>query len=176
MVTSSVLTAECAKCCGLCCVAPAFDAEQGFGYSKPAHTPCANLHADHRCAIHHALRAHGFSACATFDCHGAGQRVTQLFAGRSWRSSPELGRRMFAAYSRYRSLHELMFLLELAIPRASLPDAKRLRDLIETIEALCETGAALAGSVRISELRAEALAQMRHALTAVERVSARIDK
>ena len=165
MVTSSLLTADCAKCCGLCCVAPAFDAEQGFGYSKPAHTPCPNLRGDDRCAIHHALCAHGFSACATFDCHGAGQRVTQLFGGRSWRSSPQLARQMFAAYSRYRSLHELMFLLEVALPKASPFDAKRLRNLIETIESLCETGAALSGSVRISALRAEALSQMRLALT-----------
>lgn len=165
MVASSPLTADCRKCCGLCCVAPAFDAEQGFGYSKAAHTPCTNLCADDRCAIHHALHARGFSACAAFDCHGAGQRVTRLFAGRSWRSSPELALQMFRAYFRYRSLHELMFLLELAIPKASPPDAKRLRDLIGTIEALCETGAALAGSVRIGELRGEALSQMRLALT-----------
>jgi hypothetical protein len=164
MVATRTLSADCAKCCGLCCVAPAFDAEQGFGYSKAAHTPCANLRGDDRCAIHHALRAHGFTACAAFDCHGAGQRVTQLFEGRSWRSSPELARSMFTAYSRYRSLHELMFLLELASGKASPPHAKPLWDLIEIIDGLCESGAALAGSVRISELRAEALAQMRLAL------------
>jgi hypothetical protein len=164
MVASSPLTADCAKCCGLCCVAPAFDAEQGFGYGKPAHTPCANLRADDRCAIHHELRARGFPACAAFDCHGAGQRVTQLFAGQSWRSSPELARQMFTAYFRYRSLHELMFLLQLAIPKAAPPDATRLQDVIETIDDLCETGAALAGSVSIGELRREVLSQVRLAV------------
>lgn len=56
-MTARMLTADCTKCCGLCCVSPAFDAEQGFGYSKPAHTPCVNLRRDDRCAIHHALPA-----------------------------------------------------------------------------------------------------------------------
>lgn len=165
MVGSPRLTADCANCCGLCCVAPAFDAEQGFGYSKPAHTPCINLHGDDRCAIHHALRARGFTSCAAFDCHGAGQRVTRLFAGRSWRSAPELARQMFAAYSRYRSLHELMAILELAIPRASPSDANRLRARLEEIDGLCETGAVLGGSIRVAELRREILSRVRLALS-----------
>jgi hypothetical protein len=76
MTIDSQLRADCAKCCGLCCVAPAFDADQGFGFDKPAHTACRNLDADHRCAIHAALRARGFPACATFDCYGAGQWLT----------------------------------------------------------------------------------------------------
>jgi hypothetical protein len=164
MVASPRLRADCARCCGLCCVAPAFDAEQGFGYSKPAHTQCANLREDDRCAIHHALRTEGFSSCAAFECYGAGQRVTRLFGGKSWRSSPALARQMFEAYFRYRALHELMAVLELAMPKASPPDAKRLRDLLQTIDDLCETGAALAESVRIGQLRRHVLAQLRLAL------------
>ena len=164
MVTSPRLTADCVDCCGLCCVAPAFDAEQGFGYSKPAHTPCANLREDDRCAIHHALRTRGFGSCATFECYGAGQRVTRLFGGRSWRSSPVLARRMFEAYFRYRALHELMALLELTIPKASLHDAKGLRDQLQVIDELCESGAALAESVRIGQIRRQVLSQLRLAI------------
>lgn len=155
MLTNPGLTPDCARCCGLCCVAPAFDAAQGFGYTKPAHVPCTNLRCDDRCAIHHALHARRFSACANVDCHGAGQRVTRLFGGNFWRSSPELARQMFEAYFRYRALHELMALLELAIPRASPADERRLRDHLRNIEELCETGAALADSLRVAEIRRE---------------------
>lgn len=167
LASSPRLTADCAKCCGLCCVAPAFDAEQGFGYSKPAHTPCVNLRADDRCAIHHALRAQGFGSCAAFDCHGAGQRVTRLFAGQPWRSSPELARQIFQAYFRYRALHELMAALAIAIPKAPASDAKRLRDRLQSIDDLCETGAPLTESVHIGEIRQEVLLQLRLALTAL---------
>jgi len=164
MITSRRFTADCVRCCGLCCVAPTFDAEQGFGYTKSAHTPCANLSADNRCTIHDALPARGFASCATFDCHGAGQRVTRLFAGKSWRSSPELARRMFRAYFRYRALHELMALLELAIPQAPPSDAERLRERLQSLDTLCETGAALDDSVRIGQLRREVLLEVRRAL------------
>lgn len=153
-MSAPMLAADCAKCCGLCCVAPAFDAEQGFGYSKPAHTPCTNLRRDNRCTVHHALNEHGFPACASFDCHGAGQRVTQaLFGGRSWRTSPEIAREMFRAYFRYRSLHELMALLQAAISKSSPPDAQHLRRSLESIDDLCETGAALDDSVSVSAIR-----------------------
>src|SRR5579863_8626684 len=109
------LRADCARCCGLCCAAPAFMAVQGFGFDKPAHTACRHLGADHRCVIHAELGMRGFPACSAFDCYGAGQRVTQLFAGKSWRSSPETAARMFTLYARFRALHELMALLDLAI-------------------------------------------------------------
>lgn len=159
------LQPDCARCCALCCVAPAFDAEQGFGFSKPAHTPCANLLADDRCAIHEELPARGFPACATFHCHGAGQWVTQrVFGGRSWRSSPQLARQMFRAYFRYRALHELMALLELAIPHAPAPEASPLRDCLASLAALCDSGGALADSLRLSDLRTEVESRLRAAL------------
>lgn len=159
------LQADCSNCCGLCCVGPAFDADQGFGFDKPAHTPCAHLRDDFRCAIHDQLRQRGFPACVTFDCYGAGQRVTQqLFAGRSWRSSPELAPRMFAAYSRYRELHELLALIETALARVSLHEAAALRELRQLIDALCETGAAAADTLQIDTLRKDVLHRVREAI------------
>lgn len=159
------LQADCAKCCALCCVAPAFDADQGFAFSKPAHTACANLRTDARCAIHDDLASRGFPACAAFDCYGAGQRVTQqLFGGASWRSSPEMARRMFDAYFRYRALHELMAALELAIQRASPPDVVRLREQLRRIDELCESAEALADTVRIDAIRKDVLSGVRAAL------------
>jgi hypothetical protein len=135
------LRADCARCCGLCCVAPAFDADQGFGFDKPAHTACRNLERNHRCTIHDELRDRGFPACATFDCFGAGQWVTQqLFGGKSWQTSPEIAARMFRLYARYRVLHELMALLELGMRRVPPAEAIPLERCLRKIEALCQVG------------------------------------
>ena len=49
------LKADCSACVALCCVIPPFDASQGFGFDKPAETPCQHLCADHRCGIHEAF-------------------------------------------------------------------------------------------------------------------------
>lgn len=154
MTIDSRLRADCAKCCGLCCVAPAFDADQGFGFDKPAHVACRNLDADHRCAIHDQLRVRGFPACAAFDCHGAGQWVTQqLFDGKSWRTSPELARQMFTVYGRVRVLHELMVLLELAMGRVSPGDAAPLARCLYDIQNICAAGNKLLDTFSESALR-----------------------
>ena len=82
-----VLAADCSRCVGLCCVAPAFAASVDFAVDKPAGDPCPNLEADNRCGIHARLRESGFPGCVVFDCFGAGQRVTQeLLPGTDWRT------------------------------------------------------------------------------------------
>ena len=167
-ITPPDLRADCTRCCGLCCVAPAFYAEQGFGFDKPAHQPCAHLRRDFRCAIHDGLGRHGFPACSTFDCYGAGQRVTQqLFGGRSWKSSPGLALRMFDAYRRYRLVHELMAMLSVAMTRASAPDAVRLGHLRQMLDGLCESAAVLGAECRIHALRTQVLAEVRRALALI---------
>lgn len=154
MTVASPLHADCTKCCGLCCVAPAFDAAQGFGFDKPAHTACRNLDAAHRCAIHAQLRVRGFPSCAAFDCHGAGQWVTQhLFGGKSWRTSPGLAAQMFTVYGRVRVLHELMVLLELAIDRVSPGDAGPLARCLLDIQHIRAGGPELLGTFSESALR-----------------------
>jgi Pentapeptide repeats (8 copies) len=106
------LRADCAKCFGLCCVAPAFTASSDFAITKPAGRPCPNLLADHRCGIHDSLRQKGFTGCSVFDCFGAGQRVAQeLFDGRDWRSTPDVAGPMFAVFPVLRDLHELLWYL-----------------------------------------------------------------
>lgn len=162
---SAQLRADCIRCCALCCVGPSFEAEQGFGFDKAASTPCANLRSDNRCAIHAERRQRGFPACITFDCYGAGQRVTERFGGKSWRSSPELASQMFNAYSRYRTLHELMALLEMAILKVSPRETLQLEENRRFIDELCESGAALAQTVRVDELRKDVLNRVRDALT-----------
>ena len=153
------LRADCARCCGLCCVGPAFDAAQGFGYNKPAHTPCINLGTGFRCTIHGERLRHGFPSCQAFDCYGAGQRVTQhLFAGKSWWTSPEIATRMFDAYRTYRSLHELLALLDLAIRRTATHAAPELRALYRHIDNLCETGAT---TIDTTTLRQQVVTRLR---------------
>ena len=36
----SLLKADCSRCCGLCCFAPAYLQEQGFPFDKPAERAC----------------------------------------------------------------------------------------------------------------------------------------
>ncbi|MEU4773864.1 pentapeptide repeat-containing protein [Micromonospora sp. NPDC023644] len=110
------LRADCARCFGLCCVAPAFAASADFAIDKPAGRPCPNLRADSRCGIHADLRDRGFPGCTVFDCFGAGQRVAQhTFGGRDWRDAPETAARMFDTFAVMRPLHELLWYLTEAL-------------------------------------------------------------
>ncbi|WP_104523615.1 pentapeptide repeat-containing protein [Blastococcus atacamensis] len=118
----SSLRADCSRCAGLCCVAPAFAASADFAIDKPAGTPCRHLGGDFRCGIHGELRERGFPGCTVFDCFGAGQHITQgTFGGRSWRDSPELASQQFAVLPVMRQLHETLWYLSevLALPAAS---------------------------------------------------------
>ncbi|MGY1857708.1 pentapeptide repeat-containing protein [Modestobacter sp. SYSU DS0290] len=114
------LTADCSRCTGLCCVAPAFAASADFAIDKPAGTPCPNLQADSRCGVHDQLRDRGFPGCVVFDCFGAGQRVTQdTFPGQDWRTDPATAAAVFAVFPVMRQLTELLWHLTEA--RALLP-------------------------------------------------------
>jgi hypothetical protein len=121
------LKADCARCSGLCCVAPAFAKSSDFAIDKPAGRPCPNLGDDYRCGIHDRLRERGFPGCVVYDCFGAGQRLIQeTFSGR-----PD--RRALALLPLMRGLHELMWYLTEAL---KLEEARRLRPkLSATLEA-----------------------------------------
>lgn len=106
------LRADCARCFGLCCVAPAFAASSDFAIDKPAGQACPHLQAGFRCAIHPRLRQLGFPGCAAYDCFGAGQQVSQVtFGGRDWRRTPHLAQQMFDVFAIMRQLHELIWYL-----------------------------------------------------------------
>ena len=137
----------------------------GFGFDKPADIPCRQLRADDRCTIHQELTVRGFPACATFDCDGAGQWVTQhLFGGRSWRSSPDIAARMFSLYATYRSLHELMALLDMAIARVLPREAAVLEGCLLDIEKICQPSAAVPDPVQMQTLRQHVLRRLRESL------------
>lgn len=130
------LRADCSRCVGICCVAPAFAASADFAINKPAGRPCPNLRPDLRCEIHSELRSRGFPGCTVFDCFGAGQRVTQVtFGGRDWRDDQPTAQAMFDTFTVVRPLHELLWHLtealtmELPAPlRAALTEALATTD------------------------------------------------
>ena len=120
------LAADCSRCVGLCCVAPAFAASADFAFSKPAGVACRHLAADASCTIHDRLIPSGFPGCVAYDCFGAGQRVVALYGGGP-RSAP-----MLSAYETVRQLHELLWYVADALSRppaapvhAAIADARR---------------------------------------------------
>jgi uncharacterized protein YjbI with pentapeptide repeats len=129
------LLRDCCRCFGLCCVAPAFEKSADFAADKAAGKPCRQLLEDHRCAIHAELRLRGYPGCTVFDCHGAGQKVSQVtFGGRHWRVDPDVATSMFQAFAIMRRLHELMgYLAEaLTLPEAGAMHGDLGRALDET--------------------------------------------
>lgn len=132
------LRADCGRCAGLCCVAPAFAASADFAVDKPAGQPCRNLLADFRCGIHDSLRERGFPGCAVFDCFGAGQQVTQVtFGGQDWRRDPTIATSMFTVFTVMRQLRELLWYLTEALtllPAGPLADELvRARERTESL-------------------------------------------
>jgi uncharacterized protein YjbI with pentapeptide repeats len=145
----SKLRADCARCAGLCCVAPAFSASADFAIDKRAGQPCPNLRPDFRCSIHDRLRPQGFAGCASYDCFGAGQQVAQVtFGGRDWRRTPEIAPQMFLVFEVMRQLHELLWYLSEAL---TLPQARSLHH---------ELSAAVDQTERLTRDGPEMLAQL----------------
>ncbi|GAA2868523.1 pentapeptide repeat-containing protein [Pseudonocardia halophobica] len=97
------LRADCGRCTGLCCVAPAFARSADFAFAKPAGTPCRHLRPDARCGVHAELRPRGMVGCTVFDCFGAGQALS---ARADWRTGDRDA--VFAAFPQLRTLHELL--------------------------------------------------------------------
>ncbi|MET8152994.1 pentapeptide repeat-containing protein [Actinoplanes sp. NPDC049668] len=134
------LRADCGRCAGLCCVAPAFAKSADFAIDKPAGRPCPNLAEDFRCGIHERLPEKGFRGCVVFDCFGAGQQVTQVtFGGRDWRGAPGAAGQMFAVLPIMRQLHEILWYVSQAL---ELPAARRLRPRLQAAQ---QEATALAG-------------------------------
>ena len=134
----SALRADCAQCSGLCCVATTLTRSADFAIDKPAGVPCPHLRGDFACGIHDRLPALGFPGCATYDCFGAGQRVTrETFDGRTWQDHPESADQVFRVFGVMRGLHELLWLLleaQSLISRGGLYDKlARAVDATETL-------------------------------------------
>lgn len=135
---SDALTADCGSCAALCCMALAFDRGEDFGLDKPAGLPCPHL-ARHSCTIHDALEPRGFSGCVSYDCRGAGQRVTQeVFGGASWQDDPALLAPMIDAFADMRAVQDRRVLLSAA---ARLPLSRRDAAEVAALDAMLAPGA-----------------------------------
>ena len=130
------LKPDCERCCGLCCVAPAFSASEDFAIDKRPGEPCPNLTREFRCGIHDRLRVEGFRGCVAYDCFGAGQKVTQVtFNGRHWRESPGTAAQMFEVFGVMRQLHTLLMYLSQALTlQPARPLYGELRLKLEELE------------------------------------------
>lgn len=151
------LSADCGNCFGLCCVALPFAKSADFAADKDAGTPCTHLGEDFGCTIHERLRESGWSGCTVFECHGAGQHLSQgTFGGRDWRAHPGTAGAMFRAFPVMRQLHELLRYLAEATERAPA----RLRPAVEAVRArvtaLSESDPQTLAGLDIPAVRAEA--------------------
>lgn len=120
-ISRSCLKPDCGQCFGLCCVALYFSAGEGFPVDKEAGKPCIHLQPDFRCRVHDQLADKALKGCLTFDCFGAGQKVSQVtFKGKDWLQAPAYAVPMFDAFLIMRQLHEMLWLLieALALPSA----------------------------------------------------------
>ena len=159
------LRADCGRCFGLCCVAPAFAASADFAIDKAAGQPCPNLHADFGCGIHAGLRQHGFRGCTVYDCFGAGQHVAQgTFGGRDWRSNPRTASQMFAVFAIMRQLHELLWYLSEALTlQPARPIRHELSETRDEIERLTRGGPDVLAGLDVSTCRDDASALLQRA-------------
>ena len=161
----SSLRADCTRCAGLCCVAPAFSASADFAIDKAAGQACPNLRPDFRCGIHARLRQRGFPGCAAYDCFGAGQKVTQVtFGGQDWRRAPGMAAQMFRVFTIMRQLHELLWYLgeALALPTAG-PLHTELGQAFEETERLTRGTPAALETLEITAYRRDISALLRRA-------------
>jgi hypothetical protein len=151
MTDDASLRGDCSRCIGLCCVALAFDRGSQFGFDKPAGTPCRHLHDDHACAIHDHLERDGFAGCAGYDCRGAGQLVTQMFEGLSWRDSPAVARQMFAAFAKLREIQTMRAVSRALYTRLAPPDPRCTLEALYALDVVAlrqELAAHLASAAR----------------------------
>lgn len=160
----SRFTADCSRCCGICCFVPAYLKVQGFPLDKPAETPCRHLEGNGSCGIHARRIELGFGACGSFDCHGAGQWITQqLFGGARWQDSAATAQAMAGAWNRWLPRFESAAMLAAALPLADgLPRAR----LQARIEELLDPGRVPTPPADRRRLRHETLAFIRTCLPA----------
>lgn len=131
VIRRSSLKPDCGKCFGLCCVALYFSAQEGFPVDKEAGKPCVHLQSDYRCRVHDQLAEKGLKGCLSFDCFGAGQKVSQVtFKGEAWHQASVPAAAMFDAFSIMRQLHEMLWLL---IEARGLPSAGSIHESIHAL-------------------------------------------
>ena len=112
---------DCEKCSGLCCVALFFSKSDGFPHDKIAGKPCQHLLSDYRCEVHHELNHRQLKGCLSYDCLGAGQITTHLYAIDDWHN-PKIREEIFNVFMIVYHIQQSTYYLDecLQIPEASL--------------------------------------------------------
>jgi hypothetical protein len=129
------LTADCEHCAALCCTILCFDKSEAFAIDKPAGVTCPHVTDDARCGIYADRVKLEFSGCMSYDCYGAGQRITALYA------STRDVRERDQAFHALRDLNELLWQLTEAAKLCPSTEAELARDLAletTTLDALAE--------------------------------------
>lgn len=108
------LKINCENCCGLCCVSLFFAKVDGFPYDKDAGLPCKNMDEYFKCKIHSELVPKGMKGCLSFDCFGAGQKVTALYKRLNWSQNPEIAQEMFLVFNIMQQLNQMLWYLKQA--------------------------------------------------------------
>lgn len=131
------LYGDCERCFGLCCIALPFAKSADFSMNKASGEPCRNLQGDYRCGIHTQLRDRGLRGCTVYDCHGAGQYLSQVtFGGRSPLAHPEEAAQMYALLPVMQQLHEMLLYLGQALTLPAAAElARELREALAATEA-----------------------------------------
>ncbi len=97
---------------------------------------CVHLQADCRCSIHESLPKRGLTGCMSFDCFGAGQKVSQIsYRGTSWQEAEQMREQMFKVFLVMLQLHELLWHLTEAINQPAADQIQHeLQHLLEQTE------------------------------------------
>lgn len=110
------LTIDCKKCSGLCCVALFCSKMDGFPEDKQADVPCKYLQTDFKCEIHTQLSKKNMKGCLTYECFGAGQKVTQLYSSEgNWSTNPYKRKEIYKMFLIITQLHQMSWYLIEAI-------------------------------------------------------------
>ncbi|MEG0330439.1 MAG: pentapeptide repeat-containing protein [Longicatena sp.] len=127
------IQSDCEKCCGLCCVALYFSKVDGFPKDKKAGMPCLNLEQNFKCKVHNELKEKQLRGCLSYDCFGAGQKVTQdIFGNRNWRNMVDEKDKIFAVYLKVFELHQILaYLLEASLLYVGKEMQDDIRGLID---------------------------------------------
>ena len=135
MTDIDLLRGDCSRCFGLCCVALSFERGPLFAFDKPAGEPCPNLTQQGRCAVHERLAAAGMTGCARYDCLGAGQLATEMFAAVD-RTLPRNARVIGLAFARLIQIQTMRLLIRRTRPAGATELAMRLEAATRDYKAL----------------------------------------
>jgi len=134
------LKIDCKNCFGLCCVSLYFSKSEGFPTDKEAKEPCINLEPDFRCKVHSKLLDKGLKGCISYDCFGAGQKVSRdIYKEKDWLQNPELANEIFEVFCMINKLHEMLWYLKSIFSAEELngnPVKNELERLIKETENL----------------------------------------